>query len=591
MAKKSAEQLIEEEFPATGNETPLTDISLTQTLIGDGPSPDDVGINPNQDKVDVLAQFKGQANPLYPSDIVPSYEQKLQSDIDAYAGAIPAQAFSTYFPSMTNDIQKGSYSGRIIGNNPIYAPSALMPFGLIDARQNALKAAANKKALDNAAKAKKFQELTAPPTTEHKAVQQDLQNNFYTWLADAQKKAKDKYPGKDMYSALMDDPQFSKELNFYKNLGEYETQLVKQTAEIQEGIKTGKYAETPFIRKRINEIYTGQHGMLSEALNPEGYQKALQQFNLAPVFDLLETSKAAAKDIQYDVFEGMANITPQEQYDMLTSTKTESVAKKRLDDIVEQTWKSRYEGKEDLLNFTKADLRDAILSNFAVKTTTTTQTASTSAGGGGLNFKFDPNAVEQETKVINATGTNANGNVNIKLDIPTEDGYTMPKKITAKLSTGAKWFDVGDSQGGNVPLSKTSGVKDVDLSEIRNFPMKNGKILDKKALATAIANKEAVEYKTFAVGSFMGDESTSDGYKQKTVIIPIDEVKGAVEQRDPQGKLIKGVDTKYYEEKAKSRSTKAAGKSYTEKQEALIKKNMAANPDYSREEIINALGY
>jgi len=37
MAKKSAEQLIEEEFPATGNETPLTDISLTQTLIGDGP--------------------------------------------------------------------------------------------------------------------------------------------------------------------------------------------------------------------------------------------------------------------------------------------------------------------------------------------------------------------------------------------------------------------------------------------------------------------------------------------------------------------------------------------------------------------------
>lgn len=552
--KKTPEEKIEAEFPATENEVPVTRFTSKDTMIGDGPSYD-VGINPNQEKLDVLSQFRGQPNPLYPNDIYPSYSDKLQADADAYAGVIPVQSYQTYYPSMMNDIQKGSYSGRIIGSNPIYAPSAMFPYGLMDARQNALKAAADKKVAENAALSKKFSEMVAPPTTKHKAVQQDLQSNFYSWLSDARKKAKDKYPGANSDAMLMNDPQFNKELNYFKNLGEYESQLVEQTAKLEDGIKSGKYAETPLVRKRLNDIYTGQHGLLSEALNPDGYQKALQQFNLAPVYDLLETSKAAAKDIDYGVFEGMPNLSPQEKYDMLVTTKTENVAKKRLDEITEQTWKSRYEGKEDLLNFTKADLREAIAANFAPKTTRTVQTVGTTAGGSGLNFKFDPNAVEKETKVLHATGTNKQGNINIKLNIPTEDGYSMPKPIPAKLSAGAKWFDVGDSQGGNVPLGKTSGVKDVELSEVRNFPMKNGKILDEKALARAKENKEAVEYKTFVVGSFMGDESNKEeGYKQKTVIIPIEEVKGAIEQRDSQGKLIRGIDTKFYEDKAKSRT-------------------------------------
>lgn len=546
MAKKrTTEELIDQEFPTGPGEVSVSSVSSPDQLM--------YGNGPDQEKIDILAQFTGQKNPIYATDIDPSFEDKLAADADSYAGAIPAQSFQTYFPSMANDIHKGNYTGQIIGSNPIYASAALMPYGIIDARQNALKAAADKKIAQSQALAKKFQEMTAPPTTKHKAVQQDIQNNFYSWLSDAQQKAKDKYPGQDYHAKLMNDPQFLKELNFYKNIAEYETQLVDQTALIEEGIKSGKYAETPVVRQRLNEIYTGKHGVLNEALNPEGYQKAMQQFNLAPITDLLETSKAAAKDLDYGVFEGMPNLSPQEKYDMLITTKTENVAKKRLDDITEQTWKARYEGKEDLINFTKKDLRDAIAANFAPKTTRTVQTASTSAGGGGLNFKFDPNAVEQETKVINATGVKKDG-TQFKVNVPTEDGYTMPKAITAKLATGSKWFDIGDSQGGNVALSKTSGVKDVDISEIRNFYMSDGKILTSELLDKARKDGKKVEVKTFVVGSFGGDESTKDEYKQKTVVIPIEEVKGSIEQRDEKGNFIKGVDTKYYEEKAKSRS-------------------------------------
>jgi hypothetical protein len=570
---KTAEELVEHDFPAEEGETPLTDFLPKK-------EPEILDVTPlsNREKVDVLSQFTGNREPQVTIDDIISEPD--------YSAAIPAQDFFTYFPSQRNQIQKGVYAGQITGSNPIYAPSQLMPYGLIDARQNALKQAAEKEAMKQAALQDRFKQLTAPPKTKHKAVQQNIQNSFYDFLENAQTEGKRKY-GANYHERLMQDPEFLRGLNMYTNMAEMESQAVDQVAKIEHGINSGKFAETPFTRRMIKDFYSGQTGMLS-SMDPEEQQRAFQALNLAPVVDLMTTASDIA--LQTDVFEGLPDISPEEKWDMLTSTKTESVPQKRIKTIADNQWKAKYEGKEDLLNFTKKDLQDAIAAQYGLKITRDVKTVSTGDGGSGAKaFKFSQDAVEKEPKTIRTTYQGQDPSKTRVVEIETRDGYTFPKATAAKIAPGTSWFDVGDSQGGNIPLKKTSGVKDVSISEVRNVPVydepgseANGRIMSQEELANAKKKGYGIKYRTMVVASLQGDEA-SDEFIQKTVMIPIEEVKGAVEVRDKSGKFVKGVDTEWYENKAKEASVP----SNLKKDKASKVQSVNSKPEFSLREYNN----
>jgi len=79
----------------------------------------------------------------------PNLRKNLQMQ-DNLAGAMPAIGYDQMFPSASNNINKGSYSGSEVGSIPIYAPGQLVPFGAFDARQRALAGAAQQKVAQEA---------------------------------------------------------------------------------------------------------------------------------------------------------------------------------------------------------------------------------------------------------------------------------------------------------------------------------------------------------------------------------------------------------------------------------------------------------
>jgi len=264
----------------------------------------------------VLDSFKGQKSPQISVD---NFMPPSAGDQN-YAGTIPAQSFSTYFPGMQNEINKGYYSGSIVGSNPIYAPSALMPYGLIDARQNALKGAADKKVAEQEAFANKISSLRSPET-QHKAVQPEITQMFYKGLQEDIGDAQQKYGG-DWAKKLWADPNFHKKLQTVKDVAGYEDVGVKHVAELEAASEKGEFALTPYIQDAIDNFKTGKFSLMSMSSDPEMQEKAKEIFKVQPMLDAVKTSARVAKAIEPDVYEGVANVSPAGLYDILTTTKT-----------------------------------------------------------------------------------------------------------------------------------------------------------------------------------------------------------------------------------------------------------------------------
>lgn len=621
MAKKSAEQLVEEDFPATGNETPLTEV-VSDTVVDENsdtntppstaaadlinsinnPTPNPFQAQPNDFSKfrSAIDKFTGQTTPqLSVQDVMAprnDFEQNAMDDADKYAGAIPAQSFSTYYPSMMNDIQKGSYSGSMIGSNPIYAPSGLYPFGLMDAKQNALKRAADTKVAKMEAFKNKIQGAK-PPTTKHKAVQPQITESFYKGLGDWVNKAKKDNPNSDPYQATWSNPDFQKWMQNLNDVAGYEDQAVDHVAEIEKASEKGEYALTPAIIDKIDEFKTGKFGLLTASMNPEDNEKAKRIFNLGPIKDAAKMAKATADGIDPDVFEGSANITPTGLYDILTSTKTTAPNEQRIKDAVDFSWKTLYGGREDLVGLSKEEYYKLVAANMGKKTETTTQTVSTK--GDGSDEAFDESAIqeEQSSMLVGRESKDAEGKTsNVQKTVPARYGYTMKQPVKVKLAGSEEMYDLGDSQGG-VMKTAPAGVKDVSVQTFTNVPTvrhagsKKYVPVDDAGLAQAKKDGLDVKWDLYGVVSFQGDEASE--FKQKTALVPAEQLKNSVQKT--KGKSKTGVDfdkMAVYTEKLNAEERKPAAKPAASKRQkiSVAAYNKAKGTNHTKEEITESFG-
>ena len=111
-----------------------------------------------------------------------------------------------YYPDINRNIGVGTFSGKRIGSQTIYAGGGvLLPMGLYDARIRAL----DKKAKEKQAQIDKLKELPDVPAQFQSEYSKNYMNTVYSYL--------DKH--NNNYDALRNDREFNKEMQRLKDLG------------------------------------------------------------------------------------------------------------------------------------------------------------------------------------------------------------------------------------------------------------------------------------------------------------------------------------------------------------------------------------
>lgn len=528
--------------------------SQADQVMGAAQSPIPGNQNPMQGYVDLLSQYSGNSNPqLYAQNFetpANDYESQLRGDAQGYAGATGPQAFSTYYPSMENNIQKGYYSGNMIGSNPIYAPATLYPYGMVDARRKALKDAADRKVAEMDAFKNKIQSAKAP-TTQHKAVQPQITEAFYSGLNDWIKKSKNDNPNQDPYKALWGNPGFQQWMQNLNDVAGMEDQAVKHVADIEDASEKGEYALTPEIQRRLSDFKTGKHGLLTASMNPEHSEEARKILSLGPVKDALKMAKLTSEHLESDVTEGGPSISSQGLYDILTTKKVTKPNDQRIKDAVDYAWKSLYGGREDLVGLSKNEFYKLVAANHGKKVETDVKTVSTKDGDGkGLGFQMSAQDLKDgETEIISSAGNGKKGIFGI------QDYYPLPAGIKPfEMASTTKVMDIEGNEAGS---GKMIGNRQVIPSAVGNIykihkagDKNDGKAIKESQIDQFKDQGYDIKVTPVAILTVLGIGKDD---KDHTITAEIDDVSNGVEQRGKDGKYVGGVDTDVLKKRAADR--------------------------------------
>lgn len=536
-------------------------------------------INTDDPKVKTLSKFKGTTRPQ------PSVQGIMS------AGTYGPQAFSTYFPSEQNNINKGQYSGSIVGSVAQYAPSQLYPFGLIDARKQALAAAADAKVAEQEKWADKMAAIGSPQT-KRTGVQPDITKEFYAGLAEIKNKVARENPGVDPNKAAMQSQELKQYTDSWRDVAKHEDELVETSATFQKDAQAGDKTIFGPQKQIMNEINSGDILKRLRSTDPKERAEAQKDFeeikSLKAMRDPQKVMTEGVKALQPDVQEGFASISPQERYDILTTTKTTKVGDKRIQDYVKNLYNTEYGGNEKQTGFSYDDFAKGFASQFGTKTETQTQTASTKDSG-DYNFKMDETALSAAPVSVASLSNKPDEVGSYSLS----NAYNIPasnqKPFEMAIPAGAK--DVS----GNTIFNKTTGNVTSTVSQVGNAIIVHKKGSDADGKAVDQNNPDEIKhYKdngfTFTV--VPQAVMTVEGYdengkkspgKNSTIAVDIDHIRNNVMKVNKDGSYKSGVNIPLLQKKAKESEQelnkpvvhKIKGKDYT--QAAVEKAAKASN--------------
>lgn len=395
---------------------------------------------------------------IVPQDLNP-YQKDIYNQVRQFNDAIPVQAHSTYFPSAGVPINKGSYSGSVVGNVPIFAPSMMAPVGVFDAKRQALKAAAD-------AKVKEIDDfMTAfgkAPETSRKAVQEQLDSGYYDWLTQWQGIAQQRY-GEDWVKHLRNDTQFLKEEQSWNTLAQYNTQLVDQVAGIQAQIKTGDFVADPMLLASMNAVMSGVDGLATPGSKEAG---ALSQnvLKMQAFYDLDTAVNTSLDELIQDVYETNPGIDGQGIYDVLTTTKVTGTDKNKIQALSDSLYDSRYAGGSYI---TRDMIQRNIEAKLGKKVERTVQTqANQFSNSGGAYDVYQDSDLEPES-TINTTMASGGDFKGAVVPTTTYAGVTFKKPITTMVAQGESMTNMG-----NGSVIKAPGSVQVTWGESRVVPVR-----------------------------------------------------------------------------------------------------------------------
>ncbi len=225
---------------------------------------------PPKDNTSIFDNIKGAASPTLNVDDIknsPSYqlsptEQNMfnqqQSKYNPSTGALNP---TDYYPTLNSPINVGSYSGSIIGSTSLFAPEgALVPIGMMDARDAAIQKAALQKAKD----VQDFQDKLKAnaPKTNLPGIREDLTNSYFGHLENSWQKAlkdNDGDPNKAAY-ALQNNIDFKRKTQSFHDLGQRGSDVVTKLADVQDRMAKGEVV-SPELQQYMEKV--------QESMNPD----------------------------------------------------------------------------------------------------------------------------------------------------------------------------------------------------------------------------------------------------------------------------------------------------------------------------------
>lgn len=217
----------------------------------------------------ILDNIKGAANPTLNVEDVqnsPSYqlspaEQAMFNEQKSSPSTGPLSP-TDYYPTLNSPINVGNYSGSVIGSTSLFAPEgALVPIGMMDARDAAVQKAALQKA-------KEVQDFRAKlekdaPTSKLVGINEDLTNEYFNHLDSSWKKALDDNGGdanKATY-ALQNNPDFQRKTKSFHDLKSHGDAVFNKIADIQDRQAKGEVIspELQMYMKKAQEALDPQH--------------------------------------------------------------------------------------------------------------------------------------------------------------------------------------------------------------------------------------------------------------------------------------------------------------------------------------------
>ena len=464
-----------------------------------------------------------------------------------------------YYPAFKEPLQTGTYSGSMVGSNPIYSTAALMPYGLIDNRQNAIARAADAKVAEQDAYHQKVMSLMNPQT-ELVEMNPDISKKFQQDVADLPKRHLNA-DGQVDWKSVVESGDMAKTASKYNGLVKYDDMTAKFIAQYEHEVESGQGVRSPYIENIINDVHKGVHqnAYLNQE-DPEMQKKAAEIYQIQAVADMPKVALKYAKEMPPDVIESFYKKSSEELYDMLVKTHDEKAPDPESDKfqtIAKGIYKNQWGSLPDGTAAPYDEWAHVFSNMFGKKHLEDGSTANTKESGHGYKMtESDLTAAESTKMTENATGGTSSFAIN--------NSFPMP--VGTKPFIMLSGTDAKDIQGHLTAQGQMIGNKKVVPSEVgvvyqvhKKGSAGDGSVIPEGDIAKMKAAGFTVTANAMAILSVYGEDDKGNEYVQGTVATNIENVVNGIQEKDTYGKYKSGVDVDILKKKAAEKQKYADG--------------------------------
>jgi len=464
-------------------------------------------------------------------------------------GLLPQNA---YYPGYNSNPAVGSYSGSEIGSTTLFAPnSALVPIGMMDARDLAVQ----KAALQRAKEVDMFKQQFKSPSSKLVNINEDLTNRYYEHVkggwAQAMKAAKND-PNKAM-AMIKSNPDFWAKEKSFQDLAKFGDDIVATKSRLDDEMKTGKFVAPSSLKETERQLFS----VLQDPTSPKfkEFGNLYRRYKLESEFS--QNINNMAKEI-FKQKSGTAYDVGTPEFQKIYETTEEKYTPESIQYMKDQA--DAIYGDSEIY---PKSYRDKVIEDFAsgVQKTKKLQLVKKDKPE-GLDVLV-PFAPSDEVKKYNIQVPSVVEGQQREGQISGYDAQPISRELFKKPIIAPQGRTLISQTGG---VFQTTGTQELIPIEIVNLPKlkdQNVILTDDQVTEGVIGEggkrqpiKKAIDVRPMVVFQIpkrdKDDPSVITGYE--TAYAPVEEYKGLLTKKDANGKLIGGYDLDALEEKAKQRT-------------------------------------
>ena len=463
-----------------------------------------------------------------------AYDQYNQQRSDPSAhGALPE---STYHPGLHDNVAVGNYSGSIVGSNTLFAPGgALVPIGIMDARDAALQKAALQKQKDVDDFRKKYQKA---PTSKLTNINEGLTKEYFNFHDKSWKSALKAANGDPQKAKFMleNNSQFLAKDKSYQDLAKTGDAIVGKIADIDHRIEKGDVI-SPAVRESMNRVKMSMNPDSDEFKNLSSHVMRLdadREFSDAANEALLrvvtsETGKAynLSNDEDYKVFKkSVEELSPETKAAVIENLKRVYEGSSMYShDYIERN-------ASGLMNYKKVK-EDLHISAKPKEDTSDDYTDADIAKEPSFTNVFTRNQNSSGGKPSVSEGT-----------VQGDYGVTHKKPIPVIIPNGAHVY-INDSKNGLLKSTDVNPNSKVELFKTELVKVYDGSAKDHAGTPISeqqIKDGRKWKWEPMTRGVVYEDKGGDEGKIEKEIFVPSKEIENVlVKKMGKNGEVIKGV--------------------------------------------------